>query len=587
MDQAHLRIKAFFGTSENAVKTQLWIAVSVYVLVAIIRKHLGLEVSLYQILQILSVTLFEKAPILVEGIETGEADRDGDQLISLDELYDYAYERVRAERPEQNPRMQVEVEGKIIVARSPRPPRPSELSPELVAATEFPFANTRLEAVSELDKLLRGRNKGLALAAHAALIKLKDDDSRRVATAAENCLNAFYEAQRRSEEEASAERERTRHEAEERTQKQRVQAIAKGRTEAAALLRNGDVPGAIAILDTLIEQHPDSAEIRKDREVAATELVRQQREVQARAEKEADEKARREAEERARKERAEAIAKGRDDAVTVGRKGDLAGATAILDKLIELYPDSAEIRKDREVAATELVRQQQEAQARAEKEAEEKAKREADERAREQRAEAIAKGRDEAATLGQKGDLPGATAILDKLIEQYPDSAEIRRDREAAATELARQQRELQFRAEKEVEEKAKREAEERARKQRVETIAKGRDEAATLGRRGDLLGATAILDKLVEQYPDSAEIRKDREIAATEVAGQRREAQARAEKEAEEKAKREERARKQRAEAIAKGRDEAATLVQKGDLPGATAILDKLMEQYSDSGAV
>ncbi len=60
----HLRIKAFFGTSENAVKTQLWIAVSVYVLVAIIRKQLGLEVSLYQILQILSVTLFEKTSIL-------------------------------------------------------------------------------------------------------------------------------------------------------------------------------------------------------------------------------------------------------------------------------------------------------------------------------------------------------------------------------------------------------------------------------------------------------------------------------------------------------------------------------------------
>src|SRR5260370_22035767 len=54
----HLRIKAFFGTSENAVKTQLWIAISIYVLVAIIRKHFGLEASLYQILQILSVTLF-------------------------------------------------------------------------------------------------------------------------------------------------------------------------------------------------------------------------------------------------------------------------------------------------------------------------------------------------------------------------------------------------------------------------------------------------------------------------------------------------------------------------------------------------
>src|ERR1019366_7268390 len=60
----HLRIKAFYGTSENAVKIQIWIAVSIYVLVAIVRKRLGLEASLYQILQILSVTLFEKTPIL-------------------------------------------------------------------------------------------------------------------------------------------------------------------------------------------------------------------------------------------------------------------------------------------------------------------------------------------------------------------------------------------------------------------------------------------------------------------------------------------------------------------------------------------
>ena len=59
----HLRIKAFYGTSENAVKTQIWIAVSVYVLVAIVRKRLGLEASLYQLLQVLSLTLFEKTPI--------------------------------------------------------------------------------------------------------------------------------------------------------------------------------------------------------------------------------------------------------------------------------------------------------------------------------------------------------------------------------------------------------------------------------------------------------------------------------------------------------------------------------------------
>jgi len=56
----HLRIKSFFGTSENAVKTQVWIAISVYVLVAIIKKRLKLEASLYNILQILSATIFEK-----------------------------------------------------------------------------------------------------------------------------------------------------------------------------------------------------------------------------------------------------------------------------------------------------------------------------------------------------------------------------------------------------------------------------------------------------------------------------------------------------------------------------------------------
>ena len=60
----HLRIRAFYGTSENAVKTQVWIAITVYVLVAIIKKRLGLDQSLYTILQILSITLFEKTPIL-------------------------------------------------------------------------------------------------------------------------------------------------------------------------------------------------------------------------------------------------------------------------------------------------------------------------------------------------------------------------------------------------------------------------------------------------------------------------------------------------------------------------------------------
>ena len=59
----HLRINAFFGTSENAVKSQIWIAVSVYVLVAIVKKRLNISGSLYEMLQILSLTMFERIPL--------------------------------------------------------------------------------------------------------------------------------------------------------------------------------------------------------------------------------------------------------------------------------------------------------------------------------------------------------------------------------------------------------------------------------------------------------------------------------------------------------------------------------------------
>jgi hypothetical protein len=83
----HLRIKTFFGTSENAVKTQIWIALSAYVLVAIVRKRFALESSLYQILQILSVTLFEKTPIL-QALQPSDQDENladpGNQLILFD-----------------------------------------------------------------------------------------------------------------------------------------------------------------------------------------------------------------------------------------------------------------------------------------------------------------------------------------------------------------------------------------------------------------------------------------------------------------------------------------------------------------------
>ncbi len=83
----HLRIKAFFGTTENAVKTQIWIAISVYVLVAIIKKQLDLDLNLYTILQILSVTLFEKVSILQVLMEAGYKTDDTDfcnQLMLFD-----------------------------------------------------------------------------------------------------------------------------------------------------------------------------------------------------------------------------------------------------------------------------------------------------------------------------------------------------------------------------------------------------------------------------------------------------------------------------------------------------------------------
>jgi hypothetical protein len=83
----HLRIKAFYGYSENAVKTQIWIAVSVYVLVAIVKKRLALEASLHEILQVLSVTLFEQTPIL-QAFGDAESQEKSDQISNQLSLWD-------------------------------------------------------------------------------------------------------------------------------------------------------------------------------------------------------------------------------------------------------------------------------------------------------------------------------------------------------------------------------------------------------------------------------------------------------------------------------------------------------------------
>ena len=85
----HLRIKAFYGTSKNAVKTQIWIAISVYVLVAIIKERLNLDLSLYTILQILSVTVFEQIPIIqvLTDFDYQSLKGNSDKQLLLLELY--------------------------------------------------------------------------------------------------------------------------------------------------------------------------------------------------------------------------------------------------------------------------------------------------------------------------------------------------------------------------------------------------------------------------------------------------------------------------------------------------------------------
>ncbi len=79
----HLRIKKFYGTSENAVKTQIWIAVSVYVLVAIVRKRLKLDASLYTLMQVFSVTVFERAPIESVVFQTTDSSEFGADVNQL------------------------------------------------------------------------------------------------------------------------------------------------------------------------------------------------------------------------------------------------------------------------------------------------------------------------------------------------------------------------------------------------------------------------------------------------------------------------------------------------------------------------
>ena len=127
---------------------------------------------------------------VVKGLETGEADRDQDHRISVEELYDYVCEQVREITPDQSPNMLSHLEGELYVARSSYvvPVAPAELPRELTLAMESPLSGVREGAVSELAVLAGGSDPAMAEAARRALQELTDDDSRRVAAAAQRVL---------------------------------------------------------------------------------------------------------------------------------------------------------------------------------------------------------------------------------------------------------------------------------------------------------------------------------------------------------------------------------------------------------------
>jgi hypothetical protein len=126
---------------------------------------------------------------LIKGLRTGEADLDADGQITLDELYDYVYKRVLTEKRRQTPcKWTYGQQGEIVIASNPSPIQPITLPPDLLHAIESPFATAREQALRELERLLNAKSKGLSLAARGALLRLIDDDSRKVSAAASAVL---------------------------------------------------------------------------------------------------------------------------------------------------------------------------------------------------------------------------------------------------------------------------------------------------------------------------------------------------------------------------------------------------------------
>ena len=142
---------------------------------------------------------------LVKGLE-GEADQDGDGKITVDELYDYAYEQIVSRTPAQTPgKWSYKQQGEIVLRQRPvEEIKPAPLPGELVNALESSYPSFREAAVRQMEELLKGKNAALAISVRAALERIaSSDDSRRVAQLAAQVLEPYRQAERDAAEKAA------------------------------------------------------------------------------------------------------------------------------------------------------------------------------------------------------------------------------------------------------------------------------------------------------------------------------------------------------------------------------------------------
>jgi hypothetical protein len=127
---------------------------------------------------------------VVDGLRTGKADCDGDKLISVDDLYNYVYERVKEKTPSQTPNRLSSLEGQVYIAVSSYEPpvQPAKLNDDLIALTKHPIASARAGAAGDLAKLRGDSDPAVALAARRVLERMTDDDSLSVRQAVQAAL---------------------------------------------------------------------------------------------------------------------------------------------------------------------------------------------------------------------------------------------------------------------------------------------------------------------------------------------------------------------------------------------------------------